>query len=275
MNHAFILRIVSVVFLFVLSPALTASDPQEASLEARFAAVSATYERSIDLLEDDPAEGVRLLDTSIAEFRDIAASLQGTSAALEFNLGNAYFHRGDLGLAILHYRRAECFDRLLPGLRANLALARSRIQPIDEYAGDAEGLSGRVGVFFSAARSFTAGAWLVAVLWSAGWILALLRATRIATMPRWLILLPIAFSVLLAGVLFYASSEPSLQIGVVVDEAVIARTGPGERSYPPVFASPIPTGTELTIEEVRAGWLYVRFPNGRTAWVPAEGIGIL
>lgn len=274
MNYASIHGSAFMCLLFVFSSAQGASDRGEASLEARFAAVSATYEQGINLLTDDPAEGHRLLITAIAELRDIAASLHGTSAALEFNLGNAHFHRGELGLAILHYRRAERFAPALPGLRANLALARSRVPKMDDSAGGADNPSRRTGMFLFTNWSITASAWLVAGLWCIGWMLAVLRITSVVAFSRWLILLPLAMSVLLAGILIHASLKPNVQAGVVLGDDLIARTGPGERSYPPVSARPIPIGTELTIEEERGGWLYVRFPDGRTAWLPAEGVGI-
>jgi tetratricopeptide (TPR) repeat protein len=51
---------------------------------------------------------------------------QGYSdAALFYNLGNAYFKQGDIGRAILNYRRAERLHPRDPDTRANLELARS------------------------------------------------------------------------------------------------------------------------------------------------------
>ncbi len=47
-----------------------------------------------------------------------------TSAALHFNLGNALFKSGQMGRAILNYRRAEQLAPRDPDIRANLQFAR-------------------------------------------------------------------------------------------------------------------------------------------------------
>lgn len=275
MRNAFVSTFAFVFLLFVLSPVLSAAEPRAASLETRFAAASSAYEQGINLLVDDPAESHRFLSVSIAEFHEIAASLDGTSAALEFNLGNAYFQRGDLGPAILHYRRAERFAPSLPGLKTNLGLARSRVDTMPQSASDVERSARRINVPDLNGISIAVGVRLVLGLWCIGWMLAVLRITSVVAISRWLFLLPLVMSVLLAGILIHASLKPNVQAGVVLGDDLIARTGPGERSYPPIFARPIPVGTELTIEQQRGDWLYVRFQDGRTAWLPGEGIGQL
>src|SRR5262249_50947196 len=50
------------------------------------------------------------------------------SAALYFNLGNAFFKAGQVGRAIAEYRRAEQLTPRDPDLRANLQFARKQIQ---------------------------------------------------------------------------------------------------------------------------------------------------
>ncbi len=50
------------------------------------------------------------------------------SAALYFNLGNAFYKSGQIGRAIATYRQAELISPRDPDLRANLQFARKQIQ---------------------------------------------------------------------------------------------------------------------------------------------------
>src|SRR5258705_237395 len=50
------------------------------------------------------------------------------SAAVYFNLGNAWFKSGQLGRAIAAYRRAESLTPRDPDVRANLQFARNQAQ---------------------------------------------------------------------------------------------------------------------------------------------------
>ncbi len=53
------------------------------------------------------------------------------TAALFYNLGNAYYKQGDHGRAILNYRRAQQLAPRDPDIEANLALARA--QAVDQF----------------------------------------------------------------------------------------------------------------------------------------------
>src|SRR5262245_50565847 len=51
-----------------------------------------------------------------------------TSAAVYYNLGNAFFKAGQIGRAIAAYARAEQITPRDPDLRANLQFARNQVQ---------------------------------------------------------------------------------------------------------------------------------------------------
>ena len=70
-------------------------------------------------------------------FEDVAAAGH-VNAALEYNTGNAWLLAGDVGRAILHYRRALLLRPGDPETLSNLTTARSRRRDqIDEAAGRA------------------------------------------------------------------------------------------------------------------------------------------
>src|SRR5262245_57940734 len=69
-----------------------------------------------------------------SKFTDAAAAYEkivaggSASAALYFNLGNAYFKVNQLGRAIAAYRQAEELSPRDPDVRANAQFARNRVQ---------------------------------------------------------------------------------------------------------------------------------------------------
>ncbi len=60
-------------------------------------------------------------------YREILAG-EGNSPEVLYNLGNAYYRRGDVARAVLNYERALRLDPTHPEARANLAFVRSRLQ---------------------------------------------------------------------------------------------------------------------------------------------------
>lgn len=74
---------------------------------------------------DDYAKAIELYNRAAAE--------DGTSSALFYNLGNAYYRNGELGKAILNYHRALRLDPRNADALANLEFVNSKIidKPVD------------------------------------------------------------------------------------------------------------------------------------------------
>ena len=249
-----------------VTPATAATDPLAAAHAAQGA-----YERGIELSRTDPAASQRAFAESAAGWERLRAEGFG-GGALEFNLGNAYMQRGDLGRAIARYLAAE---RDLPGdadLAGNLAQARSRVASSFER-------SGSTGLVDSVARAWhvvPAGA-RQATFWS-GWIAFwVLLAVRLAIGPGTSAAARGALATALwttgaAGALFGGSllADEALRRmnpkAVLVDRDVVLRKGNGD-GFEPAFAEALGPGVECTVLEERPGWLRVELPDGRTGWV--------
>jgi tetratricopeptide (TPR) repeat protein len=65
------------------------------------------------------------------ELYDQAVQSGQTTAALFYNLGNAWFRAGDLGRAILNYERALVLEPQHPEADANRRLARDKARALD------------------------------------------------------------------------------------------------------------------------------------------------
>ena len=114
----------------VLHAATTGPDPQAILTEAED-----LFAQANEAALSDPAEATRLYTTAAQHYGWLANPGPGqagiVNGELEINLANTHFLAGDLGRAILHYRRAE---RLRPGDRAlRESLAHARSQRIDSW----------------------------------------------------------------------------------------------------------------------------------------------
>ena len=182
---------------------------------------------------------------------------QGTSPALENNLGLAYYQNGQMGQAVAHFRRAE---RLAPRdaeIQANLRLARGKIS---KSMGGEEGEG----------PTLTLNEWAflpLGAVWLAGGFWGISRfSPRAASVLRgysWgagLLALGLGGMAARAAVLRY--QEPDL---VVVRPDAALRQSPFPEAKSIIN---LPEGIELHVEEVRADWFLARDLNSnRTGWL--------
>lgn len=217
--------------------ALASHDTQEAQVQ---------YQQAIDGFERLEADGVH-------------------NAKLYYNLGNAYFLRGDLGRAILHYRRGL---RLEPGnrrLQANLYYARG--QRIDQFdTNERHPLVSRL-LFWHDDLNVSAQATVALVGFLLMWAGACTHVFWRQPFLLWL-----SASGALLCLLFAASTwvehrqHVTARHGVVVAAESSVRKGNGE-SYALQFPQPLHPGAEFAVLETRRAWLYVRLENGATGWI--------
>jgi tetratricopeptide (TPR) repeat protein len=189
---------------------------------------------------------------------------------LYYNLGNAYFKAGDLGRAILNYRRAQA---LLPrdgDVAANLKLARDKTS--DRIEVEDEGLIKLVRrlVGWTSLDEAAVVAWVSwAVLCGLG-VGAILRPSRRRAL------------LYLAGVVAMLLLWSALSIGVGLldqrDSAVVVAaevevySGPGE-DYLTEFT--LHAGAEVRLVERRGDWVRIALPGDLQGWAPDEAVSEL
>ena len=236
-------------------------------------------ERALDRLD----EGTALLEThdpqSNAVLDEAAALLKGViekhgihTPGIYHALGNAYMLNNDLGHAVLAYRKGEQLDPTDPRLRDSLEHARSlvpiRVEPdTTNKVWSAlllwRGYVPRSGLWYGFVALFTLG-WFAC---SAG-VLGL-GSRRVRAAGVWLIL----GSLIPAGMLgsewawFQGSTS-----AVITAPHVIARSGPDDTIYDPVFADGLQPGVEALILETRDGWNRLALTDGSQCWVPAMSV---
>lgn len=194
-------------------------------------------------------------------------------SALYFNLGNAYFKKGDLGRAILNYRRAHRLDPRDRDINTNLAVAR--LQTLDRLDKNAEGSFANLVEVAEEWLTLGEASMLALFLWllmSAALILAIL-SEQLRRYSLWAAAIIGLF--LVAGLFSMANRyyrETSAPEAVIVAEAVDVTSGPGSAEQYVVEFN-LHSGAEVRLTDSRPGWRRVTLPgNDFQGWVPAETV---
>lgn len=181
------------------------------------------------------------------------------SAAVFFNLGNAWFKQGKLGQALLNYRKAEALAPRDPDIQANLRFTRERVT---------DSLSVQRSVWKRTLRYFTLNELAISTtilfwIWAGFFCLRRVRPTLASKLK---------LATIVAGTLFALSVltttaayvEHNKRIAIVVSKQATVHLGPLPESQSAFVAT---DGSELLILNERPGWLQVSDRTGRTGWI--------
>ncbi|HVZ94520.1 MAG TPA: hypothetical protein VG797_08420 [Phycisphaerales bacterium] len=239
--------------------------------DAAFQEANETFARAAAQLKSEPDDAKRLLRESAGLYQQVIDS-GVKNGLLYYNIGNAEMLLGDVGRAILNYRRAE---RLIGGdadLASNLSYARARVA--SRFETPTAGTLRRVALFWHDDLSARTRWWIAAGLWGAFWLLAIVRLIGKVGFRAKYALSALAVGAVAFGAsvwMTYRESEESRD-AVIVAERVVGRKGPDENGYEPSFKDPLSAGVEMKIVEERPGWLLVKLPDGRETWLPESSV---
>jgi hypothetical protein len=245
-----------VIFIFPLP--LLAQGPNDLTqvmVEANERYQSGQFERAAELYETINAAGVQ-------------------HSTVYYNLGNAYLQQGDLGRAILNYRRAQRLDPRDGDIANNLELARA--QTIDKLqASGVEQLNfGQI-----------VGDWITleetTVLLLVFWFLICLSLSLYIVLPHrrselvWLIISSVGLTILMtAGLASSLYIEDQTPTAVVVASQVDVTDGPGPADEFAVNFS-LHAGAEVRIIDRRLGWRQIALPGDLDGWVPNNTLSLV
>lgn len=238
--------------LLVLTAALAQAqtDPAAAMTQANAAYSSGNYADAVKLYQSLVDGGVR-------------------HESLFFNLGSAYYQTGDLGSALLNWRRAQTLTPRDGDVSRWLAQARQeRIEVQGDESGWLEGMAVlSSGLLTPAEMGWLAlGAWSV---WFAMFSVYLLRQEWRDGLRAPLIVggvVTLGLVMLLISRYWVDGVRPA---AVMVQPQVSAMSGPGV-DYLELF--PLHAAAEMRIVEEREEWLRIALPDGRQGWLPADAV---
>lgn len=234
------------------------------------------FDQANALSVTDPDGARSLYEKAILRWERIAGEGGIRNGRLYYNLGNAYFLSGDLGRAILNYRRAERFIPNDPNLHQNLSyVGNQRTDRIEEPQRK------RVlkTLFFWHYDLTTKTRAVLFVLFSLlFWACASARLfIRRASLSTLLVIGAILSVSLFSSLTVEALAHARDRSGVILASEVTGRKGNSE-TYQPSFQEPLHAGTEFSLIEDRGDWYHIALRDGRECWIPrnaAELVGPL
>lgn len=219
----------------------------------------------------DSAYASKRYTEAIANYESILE--QGyESAALYYNLGNAYFNINDLPAAILNYERARVLSPRDPDIEFNLSIANSmipdKIESVPEifYVRWWKSLRDSFNLYTWTVISL--GVFMLLVISAGFFILSRQMALRRAAF--WL---GIVFILLSAAGFATTYSKYDIQskhlYAIVFDPTITVKSSPNQ-SGKDLFV--IHEGTKVFIMEEINGWCNIRIANGSDGWLPSSSI---
>lgn len=260
-------RLAGTALILAASPLLAEGDTVSVFEEANgyFAAGS-------DLLSSDPQQAALEFRRAALRYESLLGDHGVVSAKLHYNLANAYFRLGDLGRSILHYRQALRLDPTDQDALRNLEYARTTRRDRLEAAPGSQVLE--TLLFWHYDLSIAGRLRLFAALWVLAWGILLLRLLGRAWVPREIAVASGVVAVLMLGSLVVEAVQDRAASGVITALECVARQGDGN-GYDPAFEEPLHAGAEFLLLEERSEWYRVQLPDGRRCWLPAADVELV
>jgi hypothetical protein len=190
------------------------------------------------------------------------------NASLFYNLGNAYYHLGDLGRAVLNYERAT-------GLEPDFDLAQRALALVVEET--EHGLARPPGfTLVGHGDSWIPGVPQRVLRWGAAGLWCLLWGILAATQWRCRRVRPGLAAAAGMGLLLcmagMAARRPHPRAAVVLDAAAPARYGPDTLDAVRTTLAP---GDRVLVDRFEPGWLRVETEDGMRGWVEEHSLGFV
>jgi len=265
-----------IITVFVsLSAGLACGELSENEMHVLTGQAGKLFNKANGLVQSDPDQAKQLYRQVVLRYQKIIEEGGVANEHLYYNIANAYLLMGDVGRAILNYRRAERFGSDNPELMGNLGFARSK--RIDQVPVKTQKRVLQTLFFwhydFAARTRFILAGVFWAVMCVAGSCRLWLRVAR--RFLSWLIIVGLVGTACLSvSVWLDVQHSRNNTEGVIVAKKVVARQGDG-LNYPGSFREPLHSGTEFGLSEKRGDWLKIELSNGDQAWIPANSAEII
>ncbi len=197
------------------------------------------------------------------------------TAAVYYNLGNAWYKQENWVRAILNYERARKLAPEDEDIAWNLGLANLHV--VDKYEPEETGLLNRWYEKFLRWRSAGGWAFLAIVwIWLAGISASVFLFVRPAVLKQILFVGSLFFLLLAVG--SFSLSRQRIRYDRTHVEAIITAPNTYVKSEPTEGSLDLfilHAGAKVRILDETTDWVRIRFSSGKTGWMPAGDLEII
>ncbi len=265
-----------IIIVLLLVPVLAfAADSSELSAQDCLRNAETAFSEANSLSATDTAAAMAQYDKAILYFRKLIDDYGIQNSHIFYNIGNAWMMKGDIGMAILNYRRAEKLDGSNTDIAGNLTYARSLRTdqiPVPVEKKVLETLFFWHYDFSLKGRLISA----IAFWWITCIVIAIMIKTRKHPAPAVMVAVLMLFCTLcLTGSVTYERiNSDRLAYGVITAHQTVARQGDSD-TYPESYTEPLHSGTEFKLLEKRQGWYKIMLGNDDITWVKANDTDLI
>ena len=214
--------------------------------------------------QEDYAKAIELYESVLKNY--------GESAAVYYNLGNAYYKDGQIASAILNYERSLLLDPGDSDIRFNLEMARQRtvdkIEPIGDFF---------LVEWFNAVQNLgSVNSWARMGIFC---FLLLIVCLVIFFFSRWIRLKKVGFyvGILMIVLIIFANIFASRQKDELVNRthAIVFAPTVTVKSSPDASGTDLfvlHEGTNVTVKSTLSGWSEIVLDDGNVGWLPSSDI---
>lgn len=270
--NSFIKILLAFVLVAVVLPIGTVlGELPEAEIYSEFREGNDLFRQGNDSSDD---EAKKLYGEAILHYERIVDDGGVKNAGIYYNLGNAYLLKGDVGRAILNYRRSEMLDDSNSDLHKNLAFARSR--RVDQVEAATEKKIMQTLFFWHYDFPVKVRFFLACLFFGSGFsvLTAMVWFGRRGAMGAICVVFGVIAVSFALSVTVEMAGKKRHKAGVIVSESVVARTGDGA-NYPKSFKDPLHGGTEFDLVKRQSGWYNIRLADGSEGWIPVATAGLI
>jgi tetratricopeptide (TPR) repeat protein len=186
-----------------------------------------------------------------------------------YNLGNAYFRNGDIGLSLLYYKKAQKFiprnKDLIQNIKFVETLTRDRVEMKKPHF--------LLLIIHNLLNKFTLTEITIftSIVFSLTFIFLILYSLRKHLLLVKNISLSLIVIFLISAILFATkASEINTERAVVLAEKIDVKTAPSNNA---TLEFVIHEGTEFEIIESTKEWVKIRLKDGKTGWITSGTFG--
>jgi tetratricopeptide (TPR) repeat protein len=224
------------------------------------------FRKAIELDRSSPDSARVYYEEAILNFEAIRKDGGIKNGKLFYDIGNAYFRLGDVGRAILNYKRAELFMPNDPNLEQNLDYARNRRADRIDVRQKEKVLKTLLFIHYDVPPRVKLA--VLAIVFAALWVAASVRLCLAAAWLKAVIIVSaVAGGIFLVSLVADSAALTRNPEGVITADEVVGRMGDAE-TYQPSFKEPLHSGSEFRLLEKRPGWWRIELENGDRTWVP-------